>query len=67
MEFKNLLRSVLGVNGVPARSLATGEVLAKAGGEGTLTRRPNTTEHLARFSAKPEAAMAIVPVQSTAR
>ena len=45
---KNLFRSVLGVLGAPARSLATGEVLVKAGGEELLSPNPNMEEHLAQ-------------------
>ena len=58
---------MLGVLGAPARSLATGEVLDKAGEEEKFPHRPNTTEHLAQFLLKPEAAMTTAPVQSTAR
>ena len=58
---------MLGVNGVPAQSLATGEVLDKAGGEGMLTRRPNTTERLAQYLVKPEVAMMTAHVQFTVR
>ena len=44
-----LPRSAVGVLGAPARSLATGVVLVKAGREELLSNNPNMEEHLAQF------------------
>ena len=61
-----LPRSVVGVLGAPARSLATGEVLVKAGGEELLSPNPNMEEHLAQPLMVQRVAMTFT-AQSTVR
>ena len=63
---KDLSRLVLGPLGAAARSLATGVILGKAGGEEISSLSPHTVEHLVQFLVKAEGAT-ISPALLTVR